>query len=164
MDYRYLDRMANEGGRRPSTPPGEHPKCAYCGYDLFGGVSDRCPECGNMIDTHAMKDQSEAVKAQFHQFEESLRFAPLAHKFVIAGMVLLVLRIPPWLGPGTLLLFRSGGFLCGFIALFLCLSVVRTSRLPSELLTEEQKAARDSFVVAIDLVVGIFLMATSFVK
>lgn len=164
LDYRYLDRMANDGVRRPSSKPGEHPLCAYCGYDLFGGVSDRCPECGNIIDTHAMKEQSDAVKIQLAEFEEALRLVPLAWKLVVFGLVLLLIRIIPILGPGPQFLARTLGFLCGFVALFLRLGVVRTGRLPPSVLTAQQKAARDSFVAATDIVGALFLLGTAIVK
>lgn len=164
LDYRYLDRMANDGVRRPSSKPGEHPLCAFCGYDLFGGVSDRCPECGNIIDTHAMKEQSDAVKVQLHEFEEALRLVPLAWKLVTFGLFLLLIRIIPILSPGPQFLARSLGFLCGFVALFLRLGVVRAGRLPPAVLTAEQKAGRDSFLAATDIVGALFLMGTSLVK
>jgi|CXWL01.1.fsa_nt_gi hypothetical protein len=159
MDYRYLDRLA--GAQSRTRPVGEHPLCAFCGYDLFGGVSDCCPECGHLIDSQAMRDQSDEVKAQVVEFEEALRFLPLAWKLVTLGAILFLIRIPPFLGPGALWLARSMGFLCGFVALFLRLSVIRSGKLPPAAITQEQRAARDSFLAAIEIVGGLFIMGTS---
>jgi len=159
MDYRYLDRMAGEGLQK--RPVGEHPLCAFCGYDLFGGVSNRCPECGNEIDTHAMREQSDEIKAQVHEFEEALRMVPLAWKLVLIGGILFLIRIPPLLGPGPYWLARSLGFLCGFVSLFLRLGVIRSGKLPPAAITHEQRAIRDSFLDALEVVGGLFLMATS---
>ena len=159
MDYRYLDRMA---GIQPRTrPAGEHPLCASCGYDLFGSVSDRCPECGSLIDTHAIRDQSDEIKALAHEFEEALRFIPLAWKLVAVGAVLFLIRVPPFLSPGTYWLARSLGFLCGFVALFLRLAVIRAGNLPPSLITQEQRVTRDSFLSAVEIAGGLFLMGTS---
>lgn len=32
---------------KEASPPGGHPVCASCGYDLFGIESNCCPECGS---------------------------------------------------------------------------------------------------------------------
>lgn len=159
MDLRYLDRLA---GAEPRTRPvGEHPLCAFCGYDLYGGVSDRCPECGNAIDTQAMREQSDEVKAQVYEFEDALRFVPLAWKLVAIGAFLLLIRLPPFLGPGASWFARSMGFLCGFVALFLRLGVIRAGKLPPSAITHEQRTIRDSFLGALEIVGGLFLMGTS---
>lgn len=159
MDYRYLDRMAGVQPRVRTT--GEHPLCSSCGYDLFGSVSNRCPECGNLIDLHAIREQSDEVKALAHEFEESLKLIPLAWKLVALGGVLYLIRVPPLLGPGTGWLARSLGFLCGFVALFLRLAVIRSGNLPPSVITQEQRAIRDSFLSAIEIAGGLFLMGTS---
>lgn len=159
MDYRYLDRLA--GAQTRTRPVGEHPLCANCGYDLFGGVSDCCPECGHAIDPHAMRDQSAEIKAQMYEFEEALRFLPLAWKLVGFGAFLMLIRITPFLGPGLSWLARSMGFLCGFVALFLRLSVIRAGNLPPSAITQEQRLARDSFLSAVEIVGGLFLMGAS---
>ena len=159
MDYRYLDRMAGVDPVR--RPVGEHPLCAFCGYDLFGGVSDRCPECGNEIDAVAMREQSDEVKAQLHEFEEAIRLVPLAWKLVVLGGFLFLIRVPPILSPGPYWLARCLGFLCGFVAVFLRLGVIRSGRLPDAAITQQQRAARDSFLAAVELVGGLFLMGTS---
>ena len=159
MDYRYLDRLA--GAQARTRPVGEHPLCAFCGYDLFGGVSDRCPECGQLIDSLAMREQSDEVKAQVVELEEALRFLPLAWKLGALGAVLFLIRIPPYLGPEACWLARSLGFLCGFVALFLRLGVIRSGKLPPASITQEQRDARDSFLAAVEIVGGLFLMGTS---
>jgi hypothetical protein len=159
MDYRYLDRMA---GLRPrAQAAGAHPLCATCGYDLFGGVSDRCPECGTPIDAGAIRDQSDEVKALLDEFDESLRVLPLAWKLLAVGGVLFLIRIPPILGAELSWLARSLGFLCGFVAVFLRLGVIRLGTLPSSILTARQRDARDSFLSAVELAGGLFLMATA---
>ena len=159
MDYRFLDRAAGVQSR--TRPVGEHPLCAFCGYDLFGGVSDRCPECGNLIDSLAMREQSDEVKALVVEFEEALRFLPLAWKLVALGAALFLIRIPAFLGPGAYWLARCLGFLCGFVALFLRLSVIRSGKLPPTAITQQQRVARDSFLAALEIVGGLFLMGTS---
>ena len=159
MDYRYLDRLA--GNQRPVRPVGEHPLCAFCGYDLFGGVSDRCPECGHEIDPHSMREQSDEVKAQVDEFEEAIRLVPLAWKLVAFGGMLFLIRVPPILGPGPYWLARCLGFLCGFVAVFLRLAVIRSGKLPPAAITQEQIATRDSFLAAVELAGGLFLMGTS---
>lgn len=159
MDLRYLDRLA--GAQPKARPAGEHPLCAFCGYDLFGSVSNCCPECGNAIDPHAMREQSDEVKAQQYEFEEALRFVPLAWKLVALGSFLFLLRITPFLGPGASWLARSMGFLCGFVALFLRLAVIRSGKLPASAITHEQRMVRDSFLGALEIVGGLFLMGTA---
>ncbi len=159
MDYRFLDRLAGNESR--SRPAAEHQHCAFCGYDLFASVSDRCPECGNLIDTHAMRDQSDEARLQSMELEDAMRFLPLAWKLAAVGVVLFLIRVPPFLGPGAAWLARSLGFLCGFVALFLRLSVIRLGSLPGSPITQEQRAARDSFLGAIEIVCGLFLMATA---
>lgn len=34
--------------------PSNHPYCPECGYDLIGGVTDTCPECGLAIPSRAI--------------------------------------------------------------------------------------------------------------
>lgn len=159
MDYRYLDRMAGAGPRTRAF--GEHPLCASCGYDLFGGVSDRCPECGTPIDAHAIRGQSDEVCALASEFEESLQMVPLAWKLIVIGGLLFLLRVPPLLGPAGYWMARSLGFMCGFVALFLRLGVIRAGNLPPSAITEEQRAARDSFLSAVEIAGGLFLMGAS---
>lgn len=159
MDYRYLQRLVGEDA--PARIAKEHQHCAFCGYDLFGSVSDRCPECGNVVDPQAMRDQSHEMRAQRVEFEEALRHVHLAWKLVALGMILLLIRIPPMLGPGMYWLARSLGFLCGFIALFLRLAIIRVGRFPAGQLTQAELAVRDSFLAVVEIVGGIFLMAAS---
>jgi hypothetical protein len=159
MDLRYLDRLA---GNEPRDRPADvHRLCAFCGYDLFGGVSNCCPECGNAIDPQAMREQTDEVKAQQYEFEEALRFLPLAWKLVALGSVLFLLRITPVLGPGLSWLARSLGFLCGFVALFLRLAVIRSGKLPDSAISQEQRMLRDSFLGALEIAGGLFLMGTA---
>lgn len=159
MDYRYLQRLADEDA--PARIAKEHQHCAFCGYDLFGGTSDRCPECGNVVDPQAMRDQSQETKAQRIEFEEAVRHVHLAWKLVAMGMALFLIRVPPILGPGTYWLARALGFLCGFVALFLRLAVIRLAKVAPGPVAEAQQASPDPFLAAIEIVGGLFLMGTS---
>ncbi len=35
----------------------EHPYCSKCGYNLFGNVSGRCPECGQPVSQEKEKEE-----------------------------------------------------------------------------------------------------------
>lgn len=159
MDYRYLQRLADEDA--PARIATQHQHCAFCGYDLFGSVSGRCPECGNVLDPRAMQDQSQELKSQKDEFEDAIRHVHFAWKILAFGVALFLLRITPILGPGGQGLDRALSFLCGFIALFLRLAVIRSGNLPTGQLTMAQVAVRDSFLSAVEIAGGIFLMATS---
>lgn len=127
MDYRYLDRLA--GRDKPKSQ--EHPRCVACGYDLYGSVSDRCPECGHVIDDEEWRRLVREMEGKLAEIEDTLQWTPLAWKLVVAGVVLQLLRLTPLLGGCADGLARIVVFLCGVGAFFIGMNVFRLRGIPS---------------------------------
>ena len=151
-----LDRMT--GRTWTSSLP---PICPKCGYNLTGLASRRCPECGGVF---RLKDLRRRVLDAQRLLEEVRRAGAAARaglKVVGAGAVLFLLG--RFLGgPGSAMLGRICGVVCGFIAVFLGMSVFRVAQLP-EWAREHLESQPDRTLAAVTILLAIGLCAVSII-
>ncbi len=156
MDYRYLDRLAG----RPRPAHNEHPRCVVCGYDLHGSVSDRCPECGNLIDDEETQRLAEELRFKLAEIDNSLQWTPVAWKLVVVGACLQLVRwslLLGWLASATA---RLAILTCGTSALLVAVKVFRVRSIP--LWARERLNFKPNVVLcSIGLVGGLLLIAAA---
>jgi predicted RNA-binding Zn-ribbon protein involved in translation (DUF1610 family) len=119
-----LDRMT--GRMWTSSLP---PVCPRCGYNLTGSVSKRCPECGGVF---RMKDLRRGALDAQRLLEEARRADHAARGgLMIVGLGVALFLLGKLLGGyGSEMLGRICGLVCGFVAVFLGMSVFRVARIP----------------------------------
>ena len=111
--------------------PDLHPFCLYCGYDLTGSVSNRCPECGRAFSRRELEKAAYKLKAEIRQLDSINEVLQVALVLGIVGMAVVVPTVVlKWTGPWGAVLGKLFGVACGVAAFFTGLTVVRLLKVP----------------------------------
>jgi len=150
------EQLESMAGVRSSSPI--PPFCMGCGYDLTGGVSDRCPECGQVF---VPKEWQRCVA----QLKEQLRELQEGGQWVQVGL---------WTGCGGAAVALAGLFapdgclktvlrgvagISAFVAIFLALNLFRVGRLPGWVHGRMEVSRRYSVPAAVTVLLGVGVLA-----
>ena len=157
IDPSHLDRLM-ENDWQSSIPP----VCPTCGYNLTGLTTNRCPECGYTFLRKEIKKQAANLRASMQRAEDVGHFVSIGFKIALLGAVLLLTGTLLGMKGGTAgIIGRMLGFMCGFVALFLGMSVERFYRLPPWARQDLKDPPRIDFAVA-TIVISVALMVLAF--
>jgi predicted RNA-binding Zn-ribbon protein involved in translation (DUF1610 family) len=153
LDPSYLDRMLDHPWRH-KTPP----TCPECGYNLTGLTSNRCPECGISIQRQEVEQLAREAAAQA-VWLKGVNDVPGAGLRV--GVLAGILLGAAWAG-GYSGSARVVGFMGGFTAFALGLSVLRALRASPEVL--ETLPQKPNYALGLSVAgLGALLVAVSII-
>lgn len=158
MDERFLSRMA--GTRRHA---GTEPFCLYCGYDMRGTPSGRCPECGAVFERKHWERSVDEILQKVFEAEDAAAMVPVALTVLVFGMIL---RLTTLLFGGVGSVWNSvgkfGGAACGVLGLLLLMGLVRHRRLPPWAKAKQTIRASPAAVM-VGVTLGVLLLITALV-
>jgi predicted RNA-binding Zn-ribbon protein involved in translation (DUF1610 family) len=126
IDPSHLDRLMGDDWQS-SIPP----VCPTCGYNLTGLTTNRCPECGHVFLRKEIKKEAANLRALMQRAEEVKSFVNIGFKVALVGAALLLTGTLLGMKGGTAgIIGRTLGFLCGFVALSMGMTIQRVYRLP----------------------------------
>lgn len=151
-----LDRMV--GRTWTSSLP---PICPRCGYNLTGSVTSRCPECGGVF---RMQDLRRGIVDAQRLLDEARRAGAAAKAgLTVVGVGAALFLLGRILGgPGSAFLGRICGVMCGFIAVFLGMSIFRVAQIP-EWARDQLESPPDRTTAGATIILAIALCALSII-
>ena len=153
IDPSDLDRMVGHPWTH-KTPP----TCPECGYNLTGLTSQRCPECGTSVQRKAVEQLAREAASQAIWLK-GLNDVPRAGLWVAVAAAVLLGATWACGYPGMARVF---GFMGGFAAFALGLSVLRAVRVSAEVL--EMLPTKPNYALGISAAgLGALLVAASII-
>lgn len=158
MDERYLNQMA--GVRRHA---GVEPFCLYCGYDMRGTPSGRCPECGAVFERKRWERDVDEILQKVNEAEEAATMVPVSLTILAFGLTFrLATLVLGGVGSVWNTVGQLGGAASGILGLLLLAGLVRHRRLPPWAKAQQTIRASPTAVMA-GIALGALLVITALV-
>jgi ribosomal protein L37E len=138
-----------------------HPFCLICGYDLYGTPSDRCPECGSPFYESEWRREITAKQEKIHEVAHTLEWLPMAWKTAAVGGAIRLTSLLPMIPSFAAWWCRLITVLCGVIAFFLGLNILRIHDLP--VWARKRFALDSNYMAAVVSIVGGLALVVSVV-
>jgi len=142
---------------------GSEPFCLYCGYDMRGTPSGRCPECGAVFERKHWERSVDEILQKVTEAEDAATMVPVA--LIVLGFGLVMRLATLFLG-GVGSIWNTagklGGAACGMLGLLLLVALIRHRNLP-EWAKARQTVRASPAAVMVGVTLGFLLLVTALV-